>query len=205
LNLQTLATLAIAVFAAVIAFAQWYTAHQRAVLELFERRMTAYSAIREAIAAVMTKGTVTDENFIAYMRAIDQADYLFGEDVKNYLNDLRMELLRHQTAETNIKTREGAERERAVTARYQASQAINDFYKRFPPLLSPYARMDQKLQDDGCGGELVRPIGVVGSGSLHIGPATPPVLVHQARDELSRTATQICHCGAVFDCALQQA
>jgi hypothetical protein len=107
LNLQTLATLAIAVFAAVIAFAQWYTAHQRAVLELFERRMTAYSAIREAIAAVMTKGTVTDENFIAYMRAIDQADYLFGEDVKNYLNDLRMELLRHQTAETNIQDKRG--------------------------------------------------------------------------------------------------
>ena len=49
-------------------------------------------------------------------------------------------------------------------------------------------------------------VGIVGSGSLHVGPATPPVFeFHQARDELSRTATQICHCGAVFDCALQQA
>jgi hypothetical protein len=66
-------------------------------------------------------------------------------DVKDYLNGLRMELLRHQTAETNIKARDGEDRERAVTARYEALRAINDFYKRFPPLLSPYARMDQKL------------------------------------------------------------
>ena len=49
-------------------------------------------------------------------------------------------------------------------------------------------------------------IGVVGSGSLHIGPATPPLFeFHQARDELSRTATQIGHCSAILDCALQQA
>jgi len=34
----------------------------------------------------------------------------------------------------------------------------------------------------------------------------PPVFeFQQARDQLSRTATQIGHCSAVLDCALQQA
>jgi hypothetical protein len=37
--------------------------------------------------------------------------------------------------------------------------------------------------------------------------STHHVILHfqQARDQLSRTATQIGHCSAVLDCALQQA
>ena len=143
--LQALAVPAIALLAVVIAIAQWRTAHQRAVLDLFERRMTAYSAIRESVAEVVRHGSVSDTNLLAFLRATDQAEFLFGREVKAYLNSLYSELVRHQHAKSVMTISQGDERTKAIDTKCQALRDINDFYKRFPPMLAAYAQMDQKV------------------------------------------------------------
>jgi hypothetical protein len=50
---------AIALLAAAIAFGQSYTARSRLILDLFNQRMGAYRAIRQAVAAVLTSGRAT--------------------------------------------------------------------------------------------------------------------------------------------------
>ena len=79
--LRALATPAIAILAVVIAVAQWRTAHQRAVLELFERRMSVFSALREAMWPVVTNGKPNDDDLSNFLKAKDQAQFVFGRDV----------------------------------------------------------------------------------------------------------------------------
>lgn len=55
--LQALSTPMIALLAAVIGVMQWRTAHQRAVLDLFQKRWEAYTEIRNAMGEVMREGT----------------------------------------------------------------------------------------------------------------------------------------------------
>jgi hypothetical protein len=54
--LQALATPAVALLAIVIALLQWRTAHQRAVLDLFDRRMQAFDSLNAAVAEIMREG-----------------------------------------------------------------------------------------------------------------------------------------------------
>jgi hypothetical protein len=50
--LNALAVPAIRLLAAVIGYFQWKTAQQKVVLDLFDRRMTTYTALREVVAMV---------------------------------------------------------------------------------------------------------------------------------------------------------
>lgn len=54
---------AIAAFAALIAYLQWITAHQKIVLELFEKRLEAFRETQAAIIPVIRHGAVTQEEF----------------------------------------------------------------------------------------------------------------------------------------------
>jgi hypothetical protein len=76
------------------------------------------------------------------MRASDQAEFLFGKEVKTYLESLRDNLMRHQHAETTMGMSEDEERSRAIQEKHEAFRTISTV---FPAMLSPYARMDQKL------------------------------------------------------------
>src|SRR5260370_19959215 len=66
---QALAAPAIALLAIVIAILQWRTAHQKVVLDLFERRMKVYSEIRAVIASIVSSGKLPNENHFEFMLA----------------------------------------------------------------------------------------------------------------------------------------
>src|SRR4051794_17999162 len=63
---QALATPAIAILAVVLGLVQWRTAHQRAVLDLFERRIAALSILREAVSKVVASGDASNEVFFEF-------------------------------------------------------------------------------------------------------------------------------------------
>jgi hypothetical protein len=83
---------AIALLAATIGLLQWYTAHRRAMLDLFDRRMEVYSDIRSVIDQITASGKCTYEANFDYLRVIDRATFLFGRDVNAYLERLRVRL-----------------------------------------------------------------------------------------------------------------
>jgi len=62
--LQALSTPAIALLAVTIGVLQWRTAHQRAVLDLFDRRMENYDALNAAIFEILREGKATTTNLV---------------------------------------------------------------------------------------------------------------------------------------------
>jgi hypothetical protein len=143
LYLQALSTPAIAILAAVIGFMQWRTAHQRSVLDLFEKRFDAYSRLREVIAQVLTQGTVSPQTAMDFLRATDKAQFLFGPEVTAYLNIVYKLLVDHGYAEDMMKAG-GPEHMMAVEKKYAASREISKFYEQSLSLVQPYMRMHQK-------------------------------------------------------------
>ncbi|MBB2832304.1 UNVERIFIED_ORG: hypothetical protein GGD51_002433 [Rhizobium esperanzae] len=70
--MQTLAALltpTIAVIAIIIAYMQWRTAHQKTVLDLFDRRMAVYDKLRQSMRMINTAGKVSDESDRLFLEA----------------------------------------------------------------------------------------------------------------------------------------
>jgi hypothetical protein len=141
---QALATPAIALLAILIAILQWRTAHQKIVLDLFERRMKVYSEIRAVIASVVSSGKLPNERHFEFMRAIDGAKFLFGSNVTNYLEGLNTTLVYFQEADETYGSLQGKERGEAIQKRRKHFDMIQAFYKEFDPLVEPYLGMRQR-------------------------------------------------------------
>ncbi|MGB8277178.1 MAG: hypothetical protein WCF20_04470 [Methylovirgula sp.] len=135
--LQFLAVQTVALLVAVISFLQWRTAHQRAVLDLFERRMNVYDSIREVIDEIVRGGDVTNVHIGKFDRAIDKVPFLFRNEVKSYLDDLRKTMVSRHALDHK-------EDESSLDARDQHFAKIGRFYDEFGVLLLPYVRMHQK-------------------------------------------------------------
>jgi hypothetical protein len=110
---------AIASFAALIAYLQWVTAHQKIVLELFDKRLAAFQEIQSALLPIMRNGAATQEDFFAFARAVERCRFLFGDDVHEYLAELRkkMSFMSVYTDQT-IDQRTEPERSRLIDKKY---------------------------------------------------------------------------------------
>ncbi|MGD1038139.1 MAG: hypothetical protein ABR878_13380 [Roseiarcus sp.] len=137
LVLQALVVPTVALFVALIGFLQWRTAHQRAVLDLFERRIAIYDSIREVIDEIVRLGVVTNEAVRKFERAIDKVPFLFRNDVESYLYDLRKTMISHHALD-------GSGDESSTNAQDRHFKKIGRFYDEFGVLLRPYVRMHQK-------------------------------------------------------------
>lgn len=80
---QALVVPSIAAAVAVIGFLQWRTAHQKVLLDLFERRMKVYEAVNDAISDALTvEGKMVLFNAgVSLRRAQTEAGFLFGKEV----------------------------------------------------------------------------------------------------------------------------
>jgi hypothetical protein len=77
-----------------VAEKNWKTSNEKIVLELFDKRLAIFEDnIRAVISEVMRSAEATDEVLFRYDKAIDRVPYFFGEEVQNYLNQLRHHLI----------------------------------------------------------------------------------------------------------------
>ena len=67
---------------------QWRTAHNRAVLDQFERRYKVYKMLRGLIRAIQGSSDAAHEGFLKAQEAAERAQFLFGDDVVSYVNQL---------------------------------------------------------------------------------------------------------------------
>src|SRR5215469_9104869 len=91
--LQALSTPAIALLAVVIGVMQWRTAHQRAVLDLFQKRWDTYGELRRIISEAVQEGTAATPLALNFARTVDQAKFLFGPEVHSYLQTVYRQLV----------------------------------------------------------------------------------------------------------------
>jgi hypothetical protein len=145
---QLAVTGGIAVFAAFIAYRQWRTAHQRVVLDLFERRMTVYDDARSVIGEIMREGTANNAIFFRYGQATDRLGLLFGDEVVAYSDKTRErinKLVMHETMVRAHRTDSPVNNyEMHVNESARLLLEITKFYDEFSTLVLPYVRMTQK-------------------------------------------------------------
>jgi hypothetical protein len=137
-----LAGAGVGAFAALIAYLQWVTAHQKIVLELFDKRLEAFRGIQASIIEVMRSGAVTRQEFSAFAEAVERCRFLFGDDVHQYLEDLRskfsfMSIFTDQT----IDQRTEPGRSKLIDRKYDSN-----FETDGVPLFAPYLKLDQKMR-----------------------------------------------------------
>ena len=72
-----------------VQYAQWRTANQKVVIDLYDRRLKVYGQLSRAIGPVVRDGEVSGAAFKDFMIAQTDATFLFGDDVLEYLKALR--------------------------------------------------------------------------------------------------------------------
>src|SRR6266516_5413509 len=135
--LQALSTPAIALLALVIGYFQWRTSHQRAVVELFEKRMAVYDAIRAVMAEVLREGAIPDKAPGEFIRVVDKVEFLFGPEVKKYLDNLYQLLIRHRAGDKlkdHIKPENQKREEDAYVRRLEKFSAFFEEFPRLEPI-----------------------------------------------------------------------
>lgn len=146
MTIQWIATTGIAFFVALIGYFQWITAHQRVVLDLFDRRFDVYGEIRSGIGSIVTSGKVSPEVEQKIGRAIETARFYFGTEVISYLDQLWRSMIDLSHYESAIEGTEGTDRAALIEKRRSAFEKIAAFYKDGPLLFAPYIRLDQKMR-----------------------------------------------------------
>ena len=121
----------------VVAFLQWRTAQQKAVLDLFEKRFKIYEVVKSCVDQMRTNPEdFGNERQREFLKARDEAYFFFGDDVQKYLERLRKDLL----------TVYNATRFEATTADgEEAISRISKFAEDGQPLFAKYMRFTQTV------------------------------------------------------------
>lgn len=135
--MQALLTPAIALAVGVIAFMQWRTAHQKVVLDLFERRMSVYLKLKQSMFSINASGKVSEDSERLLLDVQNEAKFLFGSDISEYLEELWLIFIQ-------AREYEGSPPSKSIAQRRKLMEAVSDFYRGGPDRFAPYMRMDQR-------------------------------------------------------------
>jgi hypothetical protein len=143
--LQALLTPAIAFLAVVIAVFQLRTAQQKVVLDLFDRRLSKYIAVRDVVAKVVSTGGATQDTSFQLLQALDGVEFLFGDAIVEALNEINKAVgLLTVLGPERRETGPGQELQALVRKEREQLNVVESFYSTFRTLLKPYIRMHQK-------------------------------------------------------------
>jgi hypothetical protein len=81
-------TLVVGVSVAIIALLQWWVAHNKLRLDLFDRRYKVYEATKTFVNLLALGSIFTDEELFKFNAATLDAEFLFDSDVVQYLTQL---------------------------------------------------------------------------------------------------------------------
>ena len=158
------ATLVVGVIVAVIAYRQWRVAHEKLILDLFDKRFAVYSeatsAVREFFHSIpLEKDPVTGVNRvservalanaqiarIAILHAVGRrARFLFDEEVAERIKQARNKLI-EAMSDGDWDGADPVERSRRSAARAAASIEIGNFQDEFGKLMMKYMRITRAL------------------------------------------------------------
>jgi hypothetical protein len=136
-----------AIFVALVGYFQWRTAQQKAALDLFDRRHLIYLIVRKAVGTMCSSSPEFDQQreteFIANM---EDAYFFFGDDVKNYLEQLLNDILDVRTADAELPGAQAdEERKKILERRRIALNRIGQFYKTGQAIFARYMRFKQTV------------------------------------------------------------
>ncbi|NTB98328.1 hypothetical protein G6M84_17775 [Agrobacterium tumefaciens] len=143
--MQALSTPAIALGGGVIAYRQWRTAQRKLVLDLFERRLTAYNKIVAACRPIFREGGIKDTmDFIALANTIEDARFLFGEDVRSVLRSVREDAAAIATADAVIADGDERDRQQWIDTKFKSLKSLSQAFESLPMTFEPYMALPEK-------------------------------------------------------------
>lgn len=135
-----------AIFVAVVAFLQWRTAQQKAVLDLFEQRHAIYEIVREAVGTMASSSTMFDQaREVEFFQSVERAYFFFGDDVVSYLEQLSNDIAAVKMADVELQTAQGTARGQVAEKRRLALTRIGQFLDTGQPLFARYMRFSQAV------------------------------------------------------------
>lgn len=137
------ATIVVSIVVAAVQYAQWRTANQKVVIDLYDRRFRAYTQIEDAVRAVLREGAVNNEAFHKFSAGQAEARFLFGEDVRSYLQQMREHLAWLISFRDDVIDR-SANRQQLIDEKYDRLQKVLKFFENAPDLIAPYMHLSQK-------------------------------------------------------------
>ncbi len=78
----------IAVIGAYIAYQQWRTNHQKLQFDRYARRLQVYEHVRAVLGVVARDAAVDFQEILIFRRAVSEADFLFGPEVVEYIDEI---------------------------------------------------------------------------------------------------------------------
>ena len=85
---SALLTPVIAAIAVYIAYQQWQTNRRKLELDLYERRLRVYQAVTLFVGKVVRDMSPDFQDFSELWMSTAEADFLFGSDIRDYLEEL---------------------------------------------------------------------------------------------------------------------
>jgi hypothetical protein len=144
--LTAISTPVIAVMVAAIAFAQWCTARQRMILDLFQRRMDLVDLVSRIATTIVLEGARRIEDVDGFLRATRGDKFLFGPEVTSYLSETYKRLVDLHACEAVMERAQGEERKQLNEKYLAIRNELIRFHETFHTLVAPYVRMNQKLR-----------------------------------------------------------
>jgi hypothetical protein len=145
--MQGFSVILIAAIAAMIAYLQWVTAHQRVVLDLFDRRKRAYENLEKSIAPTFASGNVNQDAFNDLIRAKSDCRFLFGEDINDYVKKLQADFAFVLSfTDAAIDARPLGDREGLINRKHNCLDRITSFHETAVPLFQSYMLIDLKMR-----------------------------------------------------------
>jgi hypothetical protein len=145
--LQWIVAAITAIFVAAVAFLQWRTAQQKAVLDLFDRRHAIYEIVRDAVSTMIGSSNSFDpDREIAFMQAMERAYFFFGDDLCRYLEQLWSAIMDVRDVDKELPNiTDPAERKSAVEKRRAGMDRIANFHSAGKPVFAKYMRFSQTM------------------------------------------------------------
>jgi len=141
-------TILIAAIALLIGYFQWVTAHQRVVIDLFEKRLRLFNSIELAIGQVVRDAETSPETLQTFLQAEADACFLFGLDVLKELRSLGSDFeFLHIYSKAVIDDPDLPNRDDIFQERWNILQRLGDDWpERLSRTFAPYIRLTQKQQ-----------------------------------------------------------
>jgi hypothetical protein len=133
-------------FALLIAYFQWRTAHQRVVLDLFDRRIKVFEIAEAACAKIASSSPKPpSEALLQLHEAKGKARFLFGDDVNAYLQARIKDCAFLMSLTSEVIESDPLNREKLIDKQANALLRIADFQQTAPSIFARYMRLHQKM------------------------------------------------------------
>lgn len=139
------ATTVISGLVLVVAFMQWRTAHQKVVLDLFDRRINIYNRTRDLYRAIYQKGVSLELiEIMSFHQVRGEATFLFGRDVRDFLKRFHEQAIDMAGKYDGSLVAEPEEKRLYIKESHAHLKEIIKLSDELEIVFAPYMRMDQK-------------------------------------------------------------